>query len=150
MARLKKHPITSRQRRSLARVAPLALGLLLATASSGCLDFTSQQNTVMSVDLYWDEQTASGDFSGGTCKSAGVSTISWTLTRADNGDEVASNKDMSKKCVNGIDFIDQPAAQYTLKITGQDANGDTLWNATCKGLAVLRFDVGYECDIDAP
>jgi hypothetical protein len=131
---------------TVARLATCAIALLLATAASGCLDFTGHQATVMSVELYWDEQPGTAAFAGGTCRSAGVDTMTWSLTRVDTGKKVAGD---TEPCTNGLDVLDPAPADYTLKISGNDKNGKTLWAATCKGLAVLRFDVGYSCDIDA-
>jgi hypothetical protein len=121
--------------------------VLLAVWSSGCLDLSGHQAVVMSLNLAWDEDTQTSDFQSGTCNSAGVKSMTWSLTRSDTKEEVASN---TEPCANGIDVIDPSPAEYTLKVTGTDSNGDTLWHSTCKGLRVLRFDVSYDCDVDAP
>jgi hypothetical protein len=53
-------------------------------------------------------------------------------------------------CANAIDVIEPDWGEYTLEVTGRDENDEPLWNVECSGLRVLRFDVGYECDIEAP
>jgi hypothetical protein len=131
----------------VARLAPCAIAVLLATWSSGCLDLSGHQANVMSLNLNWDEATTTSKFAPGTCKSATVDSMTWSLTRADTGEEVANN---TEPCANGIDVIDPSPADYTLKITGNDKSGSALWHSTCKGLRVLRFDVSYDCDVDAP
>lgn len=97
----------------------------------------------MSIELFWDERPDGSGFIGGTCESAGVATMSWSL-RNSNGKEVASRKEA---CANGIDVVDPKPGTYHLQITGKDQDDNPVWSATCTGLSVLRFDVGYECDI---
>jgi len=138
----------SRRRRSLreavvAKLANWTLVLALAIAATGCLDFSDNEGPIMSIELFWDERPDTTTFIGGTCESAGVATMSWKL-RNSHGQEVASR---NEACANGIDVVDPKPGEYHLVITGKDENDDPLWTATCTGLSVLRFDVGYECDI---
>jgi len=47
----------------------------------------------------------------------------------------------------GLAAADEKPGHYRLEITGKDENDHPVWSSTCTGLSVLRFDVGYECDI---
>jgi len=118
--------------------------LLLVIGLSGCLDFTDDEGPVMSVELFWDEHPDSATFIPGECETANVDTMEWHLVRKDDGVEVASNVEA---CANGIDIVDPRPGTYALKITGFDSDGTKVWATRCSGLTVLRFDVGYECDI---
>jgi hypothetical protein len=126
----------------------LALGLL--TSATGCIDFSGSNNPIMSIELFWDERPATSAFVGGTCDSAGVSTMSWRLLD-DSGRTVAVSGDGSEPvatpCTNGIDVVDPKPGTYHLSITGADNNDNPVWKANCTGLTVLRFDLSYECDI---
>jgi hypothetical protein len=126
------------------RLATTTVALALAAAASGCLDFTDDEGPVMSVELFWDERPDGSGFLGGTCQSADVADMRWRLVRSDNGDVVV---DREEPCANGIDIIDPAPGDYELKLTGLDADGKKVWGTTCVGLTVLRFDMGYECDI---
>jgi hypothetical protein len=129
---------------------------LAGLGASGCLDFSDNRGAIMSVELCWDEQPGAG-FVGrnctnsssdkGTCDRAGVDTMVWTLTNAGTGAKVANR---SEPCANGIDVVDPAPGRYTLSVTGMDKDQTITWKATCKGLDLLRFDIGYECDVDAP
>jgi hypothetical protein len=119
------------------------------------MDFTSNHDVRMSVELCWDEQPGKGfvgancaSTRGGTCAAAGVTTMTWSL-KNQNGDEVAGQ---TEDCSNGIDFFDPKPGEYTLDVKGTNKDKSQTWKAaTCKGLVVLRFDVGgYECNVDAP
>jgi len=138
----------------LATACTLALGL--AAAASGCIDFSSN-SPIMSIELFWDERPDTAAFVGGTCESAGVSTMTWQLIDA-QGRAVASSCPSSnpacdpahpgpEPCSNALDVHDPKPGDYRLKITGQDGDGNDVWSAKCSGLNVLRFDVGYECDL---
>jgi hypothetical protein len=62
--------------------------------------------------------------------------------------ELVANRD--EDCHNAIDVLEPERGDYTLKVTGRTGADDALWNVECTGLNVLRFDVAYECDIEAP
>jgi hypothetical protein len=143
----------------MARVSVYAIASLLAVASSGCFDFSGNGAPLMSVELCWDEQPGAGFVGGncanstgqqGTCESAGVTQMMWTLTRADNGKQVAESAGTSTKCKSGMDIVDPAPGRYTLSISGTDKDGNMLWKSSCKNLDVLRFDIAYECNVDAP
>lgn len=132
------------------------LAVLAGLGASGCLDFSDNRGAIMSIELCWDEQPGDGfvgkhcvDASGdrGTCESAGVDSMDWTLTNAATGKKVASR---SEDCANGIDVVDPAPGRYTLSISGTDKDQTITWKSTCKSLDLLRFDIGYECDVDAP
>jgi hypothetical protein len=139
----------------MARVRLYAVALLLAAVTSGCFDFSGNGGPLMSVELCWDEKpgdTFVGDdcvrTGQGTCSSAGVTQMSWTLTQVESGKTVASGT--NAKCKSGMDIVDPAPGRYTLKISGTDKDGNMLWQSSCKGLDVLRFDIAYECNVDAP
>jgi hypothetical protein len=120
------------------------VALVLATAASGCLDFTDDEGPVMSVELFWDQRPDEARFVGATCGQAGVDEMHWTLTRVDDGTVAV---DRSEPCANGIDIIDPRPGEYELELTGLDDDGKKVWGTTCVGLSVLRFDSGFACDI---
>jgi hypothetical protein len=140
----------------MAKVAQYAIALALAAAASGCFDFSGTGGPLMSIELCWDEKPGTG-FVGsdcvntgqGTCESAGVTNMKWSLTRADNGEVVAQSV-ANAKCKSGMDVVDPAPGRYTLSISGTDKDGTVAWKSSCKGLDVLRFDIGYECNVDAP
>ena len=129
----------------MTRLVTCAVALALATGVSGCLDFTDDEGPVMSIELFWDSLPDDAEFGGGACRSSGVEKMRWSLVRSDNDDTVIKEK--TEQCADGIDIVDPSPGDYELKITGLDARGKPVWGATCVGLTVLRFDVGYECDI---
>ena len=63
----------------MAKLANWTLALALATAATGCLDFSDNEGPIMSIELFWDERPDGSGFIGGTCESAGVTTMSWKL-----------------------------------------------------------------------
>lgn len=129
--------------------AALLTGVLMA-GLAGCLTVADDEGPILSMELFWDEETGN-DFSGGTCDSADVDRMAWTLLDAD-GDEVASHTDEtdadSQPCFNAIDIIDPGPGNYELEISGLDDDGRELWTATCSDMDVLRFDVSYNCEIE--
>lgn len=136
------------------------LALLLATASPGCLAVADDEGPLMSLELFWDARPNTEDFFGGTCREADVRWMEWTLFRLQtdrDGNvideiEVASR---SEPCADAIDVIEPRPGEYRLEIVGLDADDEEVWQATCpvseeESLVVLRFDVAYACDIEAP
>ena len=78
------HCAGASRRRSLreavvAKLANWTLALALATAATGCLDFSDNEGPMMSIELFWDERPDVATFIGGTCESAGVATMRWRL-----------------------------------------------------------------------
>jgi len=124
--------------------------LLLLTTS--CLTVADDEGPILSVELYWDEEPGTG-FEGGTCETAGVDAMEWSLLDA-NGDEVQTNagggRDAIHDCYNAIDILGLDPGTYRLEISGYQQVGNTperRWNETSGELKVLRFDVSYRFDI---
>lgn len=132
------------------RLATALTGLLLCAVAPGCLTIADDDGPILSVELYWDARPDDADkFVGGTCHTAGVESMEWKLIKHENDkDTVVAQGD--EQCANAIDVIEPDWGEYTLEVTGRDADDEPLWNVECAGLRVLRFDVGYECDIEAP
>ena len=127
-------------------VAALIALLLL---SSSCLTVADDEGPILSVELYWDEEPGGG-FEGGTCESADVEEMEWTLLDQ-NGDEVqtslSGHRDSVHLCYNAIDILGLEPGTYRLEITGYDDAGNARWMETSGELQVLRFDVSYRFDI---
>lgn len=124
------------------------LSLLLLTSS--CLTVADDEGPILSVELYWDELEGDG-FEGGTCQSAGVAKMEWTLLDED-GDEVQtslSDRDTVHDCYDAIDILGLDPGTYRLEITGYDGRNPmrALWSETSGELNVLRFDTSYSFNI---
>ena len=122
---------------ALSALAPLALG--------ACLTVGNDAGATLGIDVYWDESVGSSKFHGGTCHSAGVEDMDWSL-RDEDGVEVAGN---AERCADTIDVLSSAPGEYELNITGYDKNGDEKWRMKCTELLVLRFDVTYRCNVQA-
>jgi len=126
-----------------------AVALCSMALLSGCLTVADDEGPILSVELYWDEEPGSG-FEGGTCESADVEEMEWTLLD-DNGDEVqtslSGDRDSIHHCYNAIDILGLDPGTYRLEITGYDSDGNARWSETSGELQVLRFDVSYRFDI---
>ncbi|HEX2679249.1 MAG TPA: hypothetical protein VHM19_21510 [Polyangiales bacterium] len=122
----------------------------LAVASilgaTGCLVGNSSGEPVLAVDLYWDENPKADRFSEGTCESAGVVTMDWTLIDKHTKKKVVSANDVD--CQDGFNFEQVGPGNYQLKISGYDDNDQELWSTTCDDLTLDRFDSVYSCDVD--
>ncbi len=121
------------------------LCVALGAALGGCLTVGDDEPAILAIDLYWDEEVGTTDFIAGTCHSAGVERMDWSL-RDEDGREVAGREE---SCADTIDIIDAVPGEYELKIQGYDENGDEYWKVTCTGLLVLRFNMIYACNIAA-
>lgn len=124
------------------RMALCALALL---GLAGCLTVGDDQGAVLRIELFWDERVGTSEFHGGRCHSAGVERMDWSL-HDENGEEVAGNEEV---CADTIEVLKSVPGEYELSITGYDDTGDEQWRGKCTKLLVLRFDVGYRCDIEA-
>lgn len=135
--------------RMTARHGVLAALVSFAFAGAGCLTVADDEGPILSVELYWDEMD-DDDFVGGTCDTAGVTTMEWHLLDAD-GEEVETNvstaRDSTHRCYNAIDILGLSPGTYRLEITGYDENDVPRWTQTSGELKVLRFDVTYAFDI---
>jgi hypothetical protein len=129
------------------RFAAFLVALFTVT---GCLTVADDEGPILSIELYWDEDLG-GDESWGTCDSAGVEDMQWELLDA-SGDVVASNdgSDDVQPCYNAIDVIDPAPGEYSLVISGFDDEREELWYVECSEMEVLRFDIAYRCNIQAP
>jgi hypothetical protein len=134
------------------RTARFAAALIaLVTIAPGCLTVADDEGPILSIELYWDEDLG-GESSWGTCDSAGVEDMQWELIDG-NGKVVASNDDGGddlQDCYNAIDVLDPAPGEYELVISGFDDDRQELWYVECSDMNVLRFDVAYRCDIEAP
>ena len=133
-----------------------AVLLMLLGAASGCLTVVDDDGPILSIELFWDSRPDDGTFVAGTCFDGDVHRMAWQLIDSESGDVVAER---SEACANGIDVIDPDTGEYELVLTGfrrviaaegEEPVDEPLWNVTCTGLTVLRFDVAYECEIEAP
>ena len=127
------------------RLRTTALAALLATAATGCLTVGDDTGPILHIELFWDERTGSDSFRGGTCHSADVDTMDWSL-RDERGREVAGR---DERCADAIDVIDMLPGEYELVVKGYDEDEQELWDVTCTGLLVLRFDMAFACDVQA-
>lgn len=132
------------------RLASAVTVLLLCAAASGCLTVADDDGPILSIELFWDARPETDSFVAGTCNSADVERMEWKLIlhREGEPDEVVAERD--EECHNAIDVLEPERGDYTLEVTGRTEDGGALWNVECTGLTVLRFDVAYECDIEAP
>jgi len=98
---------------------------------------------VLSVELFWQTERQSPR----TCEVAGVASMDFQLLDA-RGQEVVSEEDTSRghACRDGFDFPDLPLGDYTLVVTGYDANQNAGWSGNCP-LRLDRFDRLYDCNI---
>jgi len=136
--------------------ATFAVVLMLLSTTSGCLTVVDDDGPILSIELFWDSRPDNSTFVEGTCFDGDVRRMEWRLIDSESGDVVAMR---SEPCANGIDVIDPDPGEYELELTGyrrvlaaegEEPIDEPLWNVTCTGLTVLRFDVAYECDIEAP
>src|SRR5688500_16607325 len=85
----KRARLIKERRMVMVRYGLVAALLALLSLSSSCLTVADDEGPILSVELYWDEEADSG-FEGGTCESAGVDEMEWTLLD-ENGDEVQTS-----------------------------------------------------------
>lgn len=99
----------------------------------------------LGIELFWDGDPSPDAFLGGTCASAGVVGMSWSLTASD-GLEVAGRQDQS--CRDRIEITDVEPSDYTLEVTGFDADAHEAWYTLCTGIVKGEgADEPYICDI---
>ena len=123
------------------------LAVVLGSAASGCVLGNDSDPPILSVDLLWDRSMQNNRFSRGTCASSGVIWMNWQLKDLDDH-VIASTEDEAQECEDGFDFVDVGPGEYTLTVMGYDDADQALWNSTCEGLVVERFDTLYECEVD--
>jgi len=126
-------------------VGKAILAAALALAASGCLTVGDDSGPILHVELFWDERVDSESFRGGTCHSADVYDMDWSLLDA-QGREVAGD---DEPCANAIEVFDMLPGEYELEIKGYDRDRNETWSVTCSGLLIARFDSDWACDIQA-
>jgi hypothetical protein len=126
--------------------------LLLASALSGCLDVDDDVD--LAVDLYWDTDSDSDVFRGGSCSTAGVDRMEWRLINVDDDEQVEEGVDYccpgNGPCQARIDSVlirDPKPGEYALDIQGFDADDAARWGSVCDALVIARFDKAYRCEI---
>lgn len=156
----------------LAAIHTLCFSLCFAPFLGGCLTVSDDEGPTLSIEIFWDDEPETTAFQGEDCYGARVDRMEWALWQG--SDQPCSTADLEEgvcrradpdvdtvssfsvwatdetNCRNAIDVIDAPPGTYELDLTGIDEDGVPMWQATCAGLTVLRFDVAYECDVPAP
>lgn len=123
--------------------ASVTLLAALALSLGGCI-LNDRDESILSIELLWDERTDEG-FTEGTCRSADVDWMVWSLLDAD-GREIA---DGDEECAEFIDIFNLPPGGYALVIDGFTADYTPLWSTRCEGLELRRFDTLFVCDVEA-
>jgi hypothetical protein len=126
--------------------AALASLVLWSTTAAGCVLGDDTDGPVLAVDLKWD-RSPSERFSEGSCDSAGVVWMNWTLRDSD-GDALDQSPDDGTDCENGFDFFGLRPGDYALEVEGYDEADDLVWEGTCQKLRLDRFDKLYTCRVN--
>ena len=121
------------------KLAAVALVCGAAAGLSGCILSEDSDPPVLSVDLYWEDESR---YSDDTCDSADVASIDWQLTDRD-GNVV---EEQESSCRDGFNFLGVDLGSYTLRVNGYDADKNKRWEGSCH-LNLDRFDRAYPCDI---
>jgi hypothetical protein len=132
-------------KRSHAQVALSAACLILVSVTAGgCVLGNDNDRPVLAVDPLWDV-TPGDPFSGDECRIAGVRFMTWEI-QDDDGHTLKKSPKI-EDC-KPLDFIGLFPGTYRLVIAGYDRNVEKLWETTCSGLTLGRFDVLYPCEVD--
>ena len=124
----------------LAAVALLGAAVAGAgTGLSGCILGEDSDPPVLSVDLYWEDQSRNSD---DTCESADVASMDWQLV--DTEGNVVEEKE--GECQDGFNFFGVDPGSYTLKVNGYDGDQTKQWEGSCR-LTLDRFNRAYPCDV---
>jgi hypothetical protein len=127
--------------------ASIGLFACAALAAAGCVFGNNSDRPVLSVDLLWDKSPGER-FASGSCESADVVYMEWKL-EDEKGHSVRKSEDEDdKECQAGFDFFDLEPGEYTLTVTGYDADDAPVWASECTGLSIERFDSLYACRIE--
>jgi hypothetical protein len=118
--------------------------LLVSVTAGGCVLGNDNDRPVLAVDPLWDV-TPGDRFSGDSCRGAGVTFMTWEI-QDDDGHTLKKSRDL-EDC-RPLDFIGLVPGTYRLVIAGYDHDEVKLWETTCSGLALGRFDVLYPCEVD--
>jgi hypothetical protein len=119
--------------------------ILLSVTAGGCVLGNDNDRPVLAVDPLWD-LTPGDRFSGDTCRGAGVVYMTWEIQDA-RGRKLKASEDL-EDC-KPLDFIGLVPGTYRLEIAGYDRGEEKLWETTCSGLELGRFDVLYPCEVDS-
>ena len=114
--------------------------LTVASALSGCVLGNDSDPPILAVDLFWE----SDRHLDGTCKSADVGNMDFRLLDAQ--DEVVEEQS-DRRCANGFEFTHAEPGDYTLEVTGYDAEHNQAWTGQCD-LRLDRFDRIYKCQVE--
>ncbi len=146
---MRQEPSTVTQRGGLwTALAACGLALALTLTLPGCLGSSNSSRPVLSVDLMWDDNTSPTAFNAGSCQSAGVANVVWTLTKVGEKTPAKASPSGGESCENGFDFFDLPPGTYDLTITGYDSSDTDVWKTTkCTGLRIEAFDDAFRCDM---
>ena len=128
------------------------VGAALSALSTGCLSLADDEGPLLSIGLFWDARPDSSSFVGSTCDEAEVRWMEWTLYRIEDGKRVEVDSN-SEPCADLLEVIEPRPGDYELDITGIDEDEQAKWTVTCGEpgayLTIVRFDVAYDCDIEA-
>jgi hypothetical protein len=128
--------------------AKVALGaaclILVSVTAGGCVLGNDNDRPVLAVDPLWDV-TPGDRFLGEPCEGANVAFMTWEIQDA-HGKTLQRSRDL-EKCLP-LDFFGLVPGTYRLMISGYDRHEDKLWETTCSGLKLGRFDVLYPCEVD--
>lgn len=129
--------------RSGALLAGLVLSSLTAT---GCVLGDDTDGPILAVDLSWD-RAASARFSPGSCESAGVIWMNWTLRDSD-GEVRDDSGDDGVPCESGFNFFGLRPGVYELEVEGLVDDDVVTWSERCSDLRLDRFDKLYSCRVN--
>lgn len=121
----------------------------MALSVSGCVLGRNSDDPVLSIDLLWDE-SATSRFSEGSCDSADVAWMEWTLKNK-SGKTVRKHDEDDTDCQPGFDFFDLEPGTYSLTVQGYaeiDGKDVLTWESKCTQLSLDRFDTLYECRVE--
>lgn len=121
------------------KLAAVALVGATVAGLSGCILGEDSDPPVLSVDLYWEDQSR---YSDDTCESADVASMDWQLL--DSESNLVEEK--TSECQDGFNFFGVHPGSYTLKVNGYDADHNKQWEGSCH-LTLDRFDRAYPCDV---
>lgn len=115
-----------------------------SVTASSCVLGNDNDRPVLAVDPLWD-LTPGDRFVGDSCRNAGVVAMTWEIQ--DNRGKSLEKSDDLEPC-KPLDFLGLTPGTYRLQLAGYDRDEEKLWESTCKGLELGRFDVLYTCDVD--
>jgi len=117
--------------------------VLASLSIAACSIGDDNSPPVLSVELFWETERQSAR----TCAAAGVASMDFELLD-ERGDVIVREEDTERghACRDGFDFPDLTLGDYTLMVTGYDANQNAAWSGNCP-MRLDRFDRLYDCDV---